>query len=247
MKKYITILLVLCLSLVLVACDTNAERYESALNQIRGIYPNQKQEEDVPPVVIVDGEDEEPVEPGTPTATWPKDVPEVKDYVKKYNYAADGDQFRARFHMTDAQLETWKRELVAAGFKGLIYHNDVLVVDIETEPLDDYQVVTIHIYPCPKTPAWPEAFAAFPEFKGDGIITGFEITSDKGVQTLHITSKGESREAIGAYLKQLAAAGFVDYGEGCYSRIVGRTSYDFLNVDIWTETTADLYWHIYEI
>lgn len=172
MKKVTACFLLVCFSLLLIACDTNTDRYESAMRQIKGQYQLNAATDDLP-VIFVPGD-----KPNEPEKSKPEDAPEVKaDIIGK--------------------------------------------------------------------PAWPASFAAFPPFSGEGDYILYDMQEAESQKVLHIRSKGESKEVVAAYLKALYAAGFVDYGEGCYTRTDGDITYEFRSVNIWDGSTAQLYWYIY--
>lgn len=245
MKRITAITLVLILMFILVACDTNTDRFQSAMRQITAGVENITPEPEPPVVTLPEDEHDTDKPDPVPEARWPIEVPEVKEYEEKSLFVKVNDEFRARYVMTAVQLQKWTADLTIAGFVGEPRTNEGLIVEYETVKKDDNLNVTIIIRPIDTT--WPEEFKMFPEFPTTGKIVAFSTYDQNSTRVLHITIKNETKSAVDVYISMLKKAGFSDFGEANYTKIVNEVHYVFeCDPDVlWTGSTANLYFRIY--
>lgn len=228
----------------LTACATNTERYQSAMRQVMGFNWTEPQPDPDP----TPQPDPDPAPAVPQYADWPEDLPPVANFAFEFPRFMTGETFHASYLVTQSVYQTWVASLVADGFSGdPLAVRDNYAVEHSAVKIEDSALYYLQIkaYPYIGDTTWPEEFAVFPEFTGEGTLASFDMQPqpNQGYQ-LTIVSEGESHDAVAAYIRQLQAAGFVDQGYGYYGKEVGDYHYQFETDGIWTdETTAVLNWY----
>jgi hypothetical protein len=245
-KKIFSALLIMILMFLLVACDTNSDRYQSAMHLITG-GTTVENDNDTPVVIVPDEGDDDPVEDEEPEPRWPADVPKVEEFVKKYRFLETDGDFKARYIVTSEQLQVWEAALTTAGFIGEPRINKGLSLTYTTS--NNNGNLNLFITISAIDTKWPEDFSEFPEFPATGKIVIFETYEEHGAKVLHIRVENESKQTIEVYLQALKRAGFNNLGYGYYTKFINEVTYEFDGdqATMWDGTTADLYWRIYYV